>query len=77
MRRLQIDDQTYQALTARAAARGLSLAEWLRAEAIPPGDDSESAPAADRGSREWLHWFASLHRGVKGRVDDSRESIYD
>ncbi|WP_459554751.1 hypothetical protein [Lacunimicrobium album] len=41
------------------------------------GAKSTFDPQSGDEFRQWLEEFSSRHRGVGGRVDDTRESIYD
>jgi hypothetical protein len=83
---LRIDDQTYATWREQAAARGLSVEDWLKAEtasrltiesrqAVGVPDDSTPMPDEDWTTR--LRAFAERHRPTGCALDDSRESIYD
>ncbi|HEX6985236.1 MAG TPA: hypothetical protein VF170_07660 [Planctomycetaceae bacterium] len=83
---LAIDDATFALWKERAAARGLSVEEWLKAETIrreatiQPSPDRDPEYDPDMPQDEWvarLDAIAKRHPPTGRPLDDSRESIYD
>lgn len=72
--------QLFQAIQAKAAAQGTTVAALLRPLAETGGGQKEQAFYETATTEEWLRAFrdwVSSHAGRDyGFVDDSRESIY-
>jgi hypothetical protein len=78
---LVIDDETFAGLSKKAAARGLSVEQWLKA--TTENEPVEASPLVDLPIKERLQRFDEATRALKrmnvgsgGMLDDSRESIY-
>jgi hypothetical protein len=78
---LRIDDDTFAAWSRQAAARGLSVEDWLKRATIGPPD--QQAGTSVRTVEQRLQGFDRLTRQIEemrigsgGILDDSRETIY-
>lgn len=81
MATLNIDDETFEALHRQAAARGLSVEDWLKR--TMSGLSAEHGRAASLSVQERLQRFDQLSGMLNrmqvssgGMLDDSRETIY-
>jgi hypothetical protein len=75
LKTLQIDDETYSAIRARADEQGLSIDDWLRRAAAHEPDPRQLDDREVRRAK--LHAFARGAVATGHPLDDSRESIYD
>ncbi|WP_437186766.1 hypothetical protein SH668x_000122 [Planctomicrobium sp. SH668] len=78
---LNIDEKTFTTLREQAAARGLTVEDWLR-KAVP-SLSGEYRRSADLPVQERLDRFDALSQLLEemdvqsgGTLDDSRETIY-
>lgn len=83
---LKIDDKTFAFWVQRAAAHGLSIEDWLKAETVDrqttdaASQNSDAGYDADMPQDAWaaaLEAIAKRHRPTGMPLDDGRESMYD
>ena len=77
---LEIDDDTYALWQREAAARGVSVSEWLINQTTNKPSDPGVEPALKPSPFAWTDWlrrFAHRRPATGVPMDDSRESIYD
>lgn len=74
MKHIELDDQTAQILNAEAAARGLSVAEYVRTLVPPRPNGHENPPSLDELDAELEELALDLQTLPS---DFSRADIYD
>lgn len=75
---IELEDKTAKKLTLLAKAQGLSLEKYLKGIAEDKvGIQSKTKASVKQKLRAFDEWVASFPQHAHGRLDDSRESIYE